>query len=143
MKKLVTVLGTVLAVAFSSAAMSGVCTKEKLAGRYVISVASDDNNYYFGAGGLYRVFLNTNGMGKVIAYGEVQDGHIESDYVHWPIEWDVAEDCTGGIFIADGRGGINSIFAASGSVSRPVLSGLGKSKFRGMTGLWRAERVDF
>ena len=143
MKKLVTVLGTAVALAFSSAAMSGVCTKEKLEGRYVMSVTSDDNNQYLGAGGLYRVFLNKNGRGKVIAYGEIQDGYIVSDNVHWPIEWDVAEDCTGGLFIADGRGGINAIFAASGSQNAPVLTGLGKSRYRGMTGLWRAERVDF
>jgi hypothetical protein len=143
MKKLVTVLGTVLAVAFSSAAMSGVCTKEKLAGRYVISGTTDENNHYFGAGGLYRVFLNSNGRGFVKAYAGIEDGYIVSDNVQWPIEWDVAEDCTGGLFIADGRGGINALFAASGSVSRPVLTGVGKSNYRGMTGLWRAERVDF
>ena len=143
MKKLVTVLCTAVALAFSSAAMSGVCTKEKLEGRYVISGTINENNWNHGEAVIYRIFLNKIGRGKVIAWAETDKGFIESDQVHWPVEWDVAEDCTGNIFIANGVGGIYGLFAASGSTNAPVLNGVARNPRSVLAGSFRAERVDF
>jgi hypothetical protein len=146
MKKFATVLGTAVALSFSSAAMSGVCTKEKLEGRYVIEASSTEDGRFYSANSIYRIFLNKNGMGKVIAAAETLDGprygrYLEAEQVHWPIEWDVADDCTGGIVITNGRG-INGVFAASGSQQAPVLTGLLKDRSEGIA-RFRAERVDF
>ena len=143
MKKLIMGLGLSVIVGFSAAASAGQCTKAKLQGRYVVSGTTDDNNSYYGAGFFYRIVLNKNGTGKVIAAAELIDGYIEADYVQFPIEWDVAGDCTGSAFIIDGRGLIRMVFAVSGRPNAPVLTGLGDSSFRGMSGLWRAEKVFF
>ena len=143
MKKLIMGLGLSAIVGFSAAASAGQCTKDRLKGWYVVSGTTDDNNSYYGAGFFYRIVLYKNGTGKVRAAAELIDGEIEADYVQFPIEWDVAGDCTGSAFVDDGRGGINLVFAVSGRQSEPVLTGLSDASFREMSGLWRAEKVRF
>ena len=143
MKKLIMGLGLSAIVGFSAAASAGQCTMNKLKGWYVVSGTTDDTNSYYGAGFFYRIVLNKNGNGKVVAAAELIDGEIKADYVQFPIKWDVAGDCTGNVFVDDGRGGINMVFAVSGRQSEPVLTGLADASFRGMSGLWRAEKVRF
>ena len=141
MNKLLGSLGMALAVSFSGAALAGVCTKENVQGHYVVEASSHEDNYYYSGDGLYRISLNKFGKGKVTAYAESFGGELYADAVSWPIEWDVAADCTGYVFIDNGQGGVEGFFVVSGNKVTPVLNGVladGET-----SGRMRAEKIRF
>ena len=141
MKKLISGLGLMLAVGFSGAAAAGECTKAKVAGVYMVEATSQESSQYWVGNGLYRVWLNKDGSGRVSAYAESFNGEASAENVKWSVEWDVFPDCTGYLFVDNGFNGVEGYFGVAGTKASPVLMGVIADGE--LAGKMRAEKVRF
>ena len=140
MNKIQALIGGVALIA-AGAATAGDCSKDKVAGRYIVEATSQESARYWVGHGMYRVFLSKQGGGTVTAFAESFNGMVAADNVSWSVEWDVFPDCTGYLFIDNDLGGGEGVFGVAGPRSNPVLMGVIADG--DLSGKMRAERIRF